>query len=65
MTGQTIGTFFRTELADPLGADFHIGLPAEHDHRVAPVLPPPPVTDGPPREPGNPHVPPATANTSA
>jgi len=25
-------------VAGPLGADFHIGLPAEHDHRVAPVI---------------------------
>jgi CubicO group peptidase (beta-lactamase class C family) len=25
----------------PLGADFHIGLPAEHDHRVALAVPPP------------------------
>ena len=26
VTGKSIGTFFRTEVADPLGADFHIGL---------------------------------------
>jgi len=44
VTGQTIGTFFRTELAEPLGADFHIGLAAEHDSRVARVIPPPPLT---------------------
>ena len=29
------------EVAGPLGADFHIGLPAEHDDRVALVVPPP------------------------
>ena len=46
VTGQSIGTFFRTELAEPLGADFHIGLPAEHDHRVARVIPPPPLDLG-------------------
>jgi len=28
-------------VAGPLGADFHIGLPAEHDHRVAAVIAPP------------------------
>ncbi len=28
-------------MAGPLGADFHIGLPAEHDHRVALAVPPP------------------------
>jgi CubicO group peptidase (beta-lactamase class C family) len=38
ITGRTLGTFFREELAKPLGADFHIGLPAEHDHRVADII---------------------------
>jgi CubicO group peptidase (beta-lactamase class C family) len=41
ITGQSIGTFFRTEIAEPLGADFHIGLPASEDHRVADLIPPP------------------------
>ncbi|MFC6082289.1 serine hydrolase domain-containing protein [Sphaerisporangium aureirubrum] len=41
ITGRSLGTFFADEVATPLGADFHIGLPAEHDHRVAPVIPPP------------------------
>jgi CubicO group peptidase (beta-lactamase class C family) len=44
VTGQTIGAFFRSELAEPLGGDFHIGLPTEHDARVARVIPPPPLT---------------------
>lgn len=39
ITGRTLGTFFREEIAAPLGADFHIGLPPEHDHRVANVIP--------------------------
>jgi len=43
VTGQSIGTFFRTELAEPLGADVHIGLAPEHDARVARVIPPPPL----------------------
>ena len=29
--GRTLGTFFREEIAGPLGADFHIGLDAAHD----------------------------------
>ena len=43
ITGVSIGTWFADEVAGPLGADFHIGLPAAEDHRVAPVIPPPPV----------------------
>ena len=46
VTGQTIGAFFAQELAGPLGADFHIGTPAEHDARVAKVIPPPPLNIG-------------------
>lgn len=38
--GRTLGTFFREEVASPLGADFHIGLAAEHDGRVAELSPP-------------------------
>ncbi len=40
VTGDTIGTWFAREIAEPLGADFHIGLGPEHDHRVSPVSPP-------------------------
>lgn len=40
ITGKTIGTFFRDEVAIPLGADFHIGLSEEHDSRVADLIPP-------------------------
>ena len=40
ITGRTIGTFFRDEVAQPLGADFHIGLPESEDHRYAPIDPP-------------------------
>jgi CubicO group peptidase (beta-lactamase class C family) len=35
VTGQTIGGFFRETVAGPLGADFWIGLPEEHEGRVA------------------------------
>jgi CubicO group peptidase (beta-lactamase class C family) len=40
ITGESLGTFFAKEIAGPLGADFHIGLPAEHDDRVAELIPP-------------------------
>ena len=50
ITGRSLGTVFREEIAGPLGADFHIGLPASEDHRVAHLIPPPPgaaIADGP------------------
>jgi len=40
ITGTTIGQFFKSEVADILGADFHIGLPESEDHRVSLVVPP-------------------------
>ncbi len=33
--GRTVGRFFREEVAEPLGVDFHIGLGAEHDARTS------------------------------
>jgi CubicO group peptidase (beta-lactamase class C family) len=45
VSGQAIDAFFREEVAGPLSLDFHLGLPAEHESRVAPVIradPPPP-----------------------
>ena len=32
---QTVGSFFRRHVAEPLGIDFWIGLPESEDHRVA------------------------------
>ena len=43
ITGESLGTFFAKEVAGPLGADFHIGLPPEADARVSNVIPPPPL----------------------
>jgi CubicO group peptidase (beta-lactamase class C family) len=40
ITGTSIGKWFASEVAGPLGADFHIGLPASEDSRVSPVIPP-------------------------
>jgi CubicO group peptidase (beta-lactamase class C family) len=37
--GQTVGTYFRKEIAEPLGLDFHIGLAEENDARTAEMLP--------------------------
>jgi CubicO group peptidase (beta-lactamase class C family) len=41
ITGQMPGDFFAEQVAGPLGADFHIGLPDAEFHRVAHVVPPP------------------------
>ncbi len=46
VSGKTIGTFLREELALPLDADVHIGLPKSEHYRVAEFL-----------WPGNPHKP--------
>jgi CubicO group peptidase (beta-lactamase class C family) len=45
VTGRPFNAFFRDEVAGPLGLDFHIGLPARDEDRVAPTIradPPPP-----------------------
>jgi CubicO group peptidase (beta-lactamase class C family) len=44
VAGKSLGTVFREEIAAPLDADFHIGLPASADDRVADLIPPPPGT---------------------
>jgi len=41
LTGRSLGTFFREEVAEPLGADFHIGLAEEHEPRVGEMIPAP------------------------
>jgi CubicO group peptidase (beta-lactamase class C family) len=46
--GRSPGTFFREEVARPLGLDFHIGLAAEDDARCAEIAP-----AGPTRGPAN------------
>ena len=37
--GSSLGTFFKNEVAKPLGLDFWIGLPEEIEPRVAPIIP--------------------------
>ena len=66
VTGRGFGRFFAEEVAGPLGADLHIGLAAEDDHRVAPIIPAPtraPEVEA--RGSGNPPIPPEAANTEA
>lgn len=46
ITGKSLGTVFREEIAQPLDADFYIGLPASEDARVAELIPPPPAEAG-------------------
>ncbi len=74
VTGRSVGTFFADEVAGPLAADFHIGLAARHDDRVALVIAPPAPpapsaqpadrTASSPPAAGNPPVRPADANTT-
>jgi CubicO group peptidase (beta-lactamase class C family) len=45
ITGKSLGTFFREEIAEPLDADFHMGIGPEHDHRISNLIPPPPAGD--------------------
>jgi len=47
-SGRTLGTFFRDEVAGPLGLDFWIGLPEEREGRVAPTIPADPPGPGDP-----------------
>jgi CubicO group peptidase (beta-lactamase class C family) len=50
VSGRSIGTFFRDEVAKPFGIDFFIGLPESEEPRVAQMIPaktsnmPPPET---------------------
>jgi CubicO group peptidase (beta-lactamase class C family) len=36
--GRGVGRFIAEEIAGPLGADFHVGLPEREDHRVAEMI---------------------------
>ena len=38
VSGKSLGTFFRDEIAQPLGLDFWIGLPEDKEARVAPMI---------------------------
>jgi CubicO group peptidase (beta-lactamase class C family) len=43
VSGQSLGTFFKRRVADPLGIDFWIGLPPDQEPRVSPIVPYAPV----------------------
>jgi CubicO group peptidase (beta-lactamase class C family) len=45
VTGRTIGQYLRTEIAEPLGIDVHIGLPAAEHHRCADMINKPHIRD--------------------
>ncbi|MBN2075319.1 MAG: beta-lactamase family protein [Dehalococcoidales bacterium] len=57
ITGKTIGTFFRDEVALPLEVDFFIGVPEEYDSRIAEMIPELPQKPG---DPGYEELDPAT-----
>jgi CubicO group peptidase (beta-lactamase class C family) len=38
VTGKSVGTYWRSEIAEPAGIDFHIGFGAELDPRVAQMV---------------------------
>lgn len=38
-SGRTLGSLLREDVFEPLGVDFHIGLPASEDGRVAELIP--------------------------
>ncbi|WP_207943592.1 serine hydrolase domain-containing protein [Actinomadura sp. KC345] len=74
VSGKALQRFVADEIAEPLGADLRIGAGAEDDHRVAEIVPPPPLpldldslpADSPAvRTMTGPAVDPAVANTLA
>jgi len=46
VAGMSVGAYFRKEIAEPLGLDFHIGLGPEHDARTAEMIPAEPPQPG-------------------
>lgn len=38
ITGKSVGTYVREEIAGPLGVEFHIGCPADLDDRIADLV---------------------------
>ncbi len=45
VTGMRPGALLASYLSEPLGVDAWIGLPSSHEHRVATMLPGPPITN--------------------
>ena len=45
VTGRTLGQYLRTEIAEPMGIDVHIGLPPAEHHRCAEMINKPHIRD--------------------
>ena len=45
VTGRTLGGYLRTEIAEPMGVDVHIGLPRAQHHRCAEMINKPHIRD--------------------
>ncbi|MGK2882251.1 MAG: serine hydrolase domain-containing protein [Mycobacterium sp.] len=45
VTGRTIGQYLRTEIAEPIGIDVHVGLPVSEHHRCAEMINKPHIRD--------------------
>lgn len=45
VTGRTVGEFLRTEIAEPLGLDVHLGLPESEHYRCAEMVDKPHIRD--------------------
>ncbi len=45
VSGRTLGTYLRTEIAEPMGIDVHIGLPDSEHHRCADMVNKPHIRD--------------------
>jgi len=45
VTGRTLGEYLRTEIAEPMGIDVHIGLPRAQHHRCAEMINKPHIRD--------------------
>ncbi|BBZ76754.1 carboxylesterase [Mycolicibacterium anyangense] len=45
VTGRSIGQYLRTEIAEPMGIDVHIGLPPAEHHRCADMINKPHIRD--------------------
>ena len=70
ITSMSLGTFFREQIAGPLGADFHIGLTPEPLRRTADVLLAGPMPEGlskylRERQSASPRIMPPASNTEA
>lgn len=46
VSGKSLGAFFQEAICEPLGIEFWIGLPEEHEPRVSDMIPSPPPDNG-------------------